>query len=101
MEEQKQQKPKIRPLKPEEGEQPPEPQRKLPRFLVRALAALVVLAAALSLAGLALLVAGGICYTGGIVFYAIKKPYMHGIWHLFVLAGSVCHFLCVLLDVIL
>ncbi len=49
MEEQKQQKPKIRPLKPEEGEQPPEPQRKLPRFLVRALAALVVLAAALSL----------------------------------------------------
>lgn len=49
MEEQKQQKPKIRPLKPEEVEQPPEPQRKLPRFLVRALAALVVLAAALSL----------------------------------------------------
>ena len=49
MEKQKQQKPKIRPLKPEEGEQPPEPQRKLPRFLVRALAALVVLAAALSL----------------------------------------------------
>ena len=49
MEKQKQQKPKIRPLKPEEVEQPPEPQRKLPRFLVRALAALVVLAAALSL----------------------------------------------------
>ncbi len=58
------------------------------------------LAAALSPAGLALLVAGGLCYTGGILFYAIKKPYMHGIWHLFVLAGSVCHFLCILWDVI-
>lgn len=58
------------------------------------------LAAALSPAGLALLVAGGLCYTGGIVFYAIHRPYMHGIWHLFVLAGSVCHYLCILLDVI-
>lgn len=58
------------------------------------------LAAALSPAGLALLVAGGLCYTGGIVFYALRRPYMHGIWHLFVLAGSVCHFLCILFDVI-
>ena len=48
MEEQKQQKPKIRPLHPQE-EQPPKPPRKLPRFLTRVLAALVVLAAALSL----------------------------------------------------
>lgn len=58
------------------------------------------LAAALSPAGLALLVAGGVCYTAGILFYAIHKPYMHGIWHLFVLAGSVCHFLCIWWDVI-
>lgn len=58
------------------------------------------LAAALSPAGLALLVAGGLCYTGGIAFYVRRKPYMHGVWHLFVLAGSVCHFLCILFDVI-
>lgn len=58
------------------------------------------LAAALSPAGLWLLVAGGVCYTAGILFYVIRKPYMHGIWHLFVLAGSVCHFLCVWWDVI-
>ena len=58
------------------------------------------LAAALSPAGLVLLVAGGICYTGGILFYKLRRPYMHGVWHLFVLADSVCHFLCVLFDVI-
>ena len=58
------------------------------------------LAAALSPAGLWLLVAGGLCYTGGIVFYSIHRPYLHGIWHLFVLAGSVCHFLCICWDVI-
>ena len=34
-----------------------------------------------------LLVSGGLCYTGGIVFFALKKPrYMHMIWHFFVLA---------------
>ena len=49
MDEQKQQKPNIHPLTPRE-EQPPKPRRKLPRFVVRTLAALVVVAAALSLA---------------------------------------------------
>ena len=40
-----------------------------------------------------LLVLGGLCYTGGIAFFAMKKPkYMHSIWHLFVLAGSVLHY---------
>ena len=40
-----------------------------------------------------LLVLGGLCYTGGITFFAMKKPkYMHSIWHLFVLAGSVLHY---------
>lgn len=42
-----------------------------------------------------LLLLGGVSYTGGIVFYAIKKRYMHSIWHLFVLMGSLLHFLCV------
>ena len=42
------------------------------------------------LTGILLLLAGGLCYTGGIAFFAMKKPrYMHSIWHLFVLAGSV------------
>lgn len=58
------------------------------------------LAAALSPVGLALLAVGGLCYTGGILFYSLRRPFMHGVWHLFVLAGSVCQFLCVLLDVV-
>ena len=55
----------------------------------------------LSLRGLILLALGGIFYTSGIVFYAQKRiQYMHSIWHLFVLAGSVCHYLSIVLDVI-
>lgn len=43
-----------------------------------------------------LLLAGGISYTGGLAFYAMKNTkYMHGVWHLFVLAGSILHYLCV------
>lgn len=55
------------------------------------------LAQALPAEGLALLVAGGVAYTGGVVFYIFDKKvrHFHGIWHLFVLAGSVCHFLCI------
>lgn len=53
-------------------------------------------------AGLWLLVAGGLCYTVGTIFYVLKKvPYMHAVWHVWVLAGSVCHFLAVLLYVII
>ncbi|MFH1093874.1 MAG: hemolysin III family protein [Candidatus Omnitrophota bacterium] len=40
---------------------------------------------------------GGLCYTLGIIFYACKKvPYFHFIWHLFVLGGSISHFLGIL-----
>lgn len=40
------------------------------------------------------LLAGGVAYTLGTIFYAIKNiPYNHAIWHLFVLTGSVLHFL--------
>ncbi len=47
--------------------------------------------------GVAYLAAGGIAYTVGILFYAIDRiPYNHAIWHLFVIAGSVCHYLAVL-----
>ncbi len=48
-------------------------------------------------AGLALLVAGGLCYTAGVLFFTAKRlRYAHAVWHLFVAAGSVCHFLAVL-----
>lgn len=47
------------------------------------------------------LMAGGLAYTVGIVFYAIEKiPYNHVIWHLFVLAGAICHFFMVFFYVI-
>ncbi len=50
--------------------------------------------------GLAWLTAGGIAYTLGIIFYALdhnnKLRHAHGIWHLFVLAGSICHFISVI-----
>ena len=47
--------------------------------------------------GLVLLIAGGLAYTVGIVFYAIEKiPYNHVIWHLFVLAGAILHFFMIL-----
>jgi hemolysin III len=39
------------------------------------------------------LLAGGACFSIGAIFYAIKSvPYFHAIWHVFVLAGSACHF---------
>ncbi|HMI58126.1 MAG TPA: hemolysin III family protein, partial [Gemmatimonadaceae bacterium] len=49
-------------------------------------------------AGLVWLIVGGLCYTGGVVFYATDRRlwYGHAIWHLFVAAGSVCHFFAVL-----
>jgi hemolysin III len=43
---------------------------------------------------------GGACYTLGVVFYLWKKlTYHHAIWHLFVLGGSICHYVAVLLAV--
>ena len=49
-------------------------------------------------AGIAWLAAGGIAYTAGIVFYALSKhvTYTHGMWHLCVMGGSVCHYIAVL-----
>lgn len=52
-------------------------------------------------AALWLLVAGGLFYTLGTVFYLWKRlPYHHAIWHLFVLGGSICHFCSVFTAVI-
>jgi hemolysin III len=54
------------------------------------------------LSGLLWLLAGGVMYTVGVVFYAWKRvPYNHAIWHGFVLAGSTCHYFAVLCSVIL
>ncbi len=63
-----------------------------------ALVAVAPLWRALTPAGFGWLAAGGALYTGGIVFYATdhKLRHGHGVWHLFVLAGSACHFFTVL-----
>ena len=58
------------------------------------------LRAALPPAGFWWLVSGGIAYTAGVVFYVLDKldwlDHAHGIWHFFVLVGSVCHFVAVI-----
>lgn len=59
------------------------------------------LVASLAPGGLILLLAGGVLYTVGIIFYSLKKiRYMHSIWHLFVLAGSILHYFSVYLYVL-
>lgn len=63
--------------------------------------ALVPLAQAVSAAGLAWLVAGGVLYTTGTLFYHRESiPYSHAIWHGFVLAGSSCHFVAVAIEML-
>jgi hemolysin III len=65
------------------------------------LVALEPLSQVLPPAGFAWLLAGGLFYTGGVIFYALDKKvrYFHNVWHLFVLAGSVSHYCAVLLYV--
>ena len=47
-------------------------------------------------AGLIWLLVGGIVYTVGVLFYALRQlAYSHAVWHLFVIGGSVCHFFAV------
>jgi hemolysin III len=59
--------------------------------------ALKPLLAVLPLSGFDWLMMGGLFYTGGVVFFAKDRiPYFHMVWHLFVLAGSVCHFIAIL-----
>jgi hemolysin III len=56
--------------------------------------------AALPEMGFFWLLSGGIAYTAGIVFYVLDElnwlMHAHGIWHLFVLTGSVCHFIAII-----
>lgn len=66
-----------------------------------AVVAVAPLWAALTASGFVGLLAGGACYTAGIYFYVHDERlrHGHGIWHLFVLAGSICHFATVALFV--
>ena len=64
--------------------------------------AMYPLVQALPVGAVVLLALGGVFYTSGIIFYVIDKrmKHAHGIWHLFVLAGSISHFLVMLLYVL-
>lgn len=59
------------------------------------------LIANLAKGGIILLASGGLAYTVGIIFYAIRKKYMHSIWHFFVLAGTILQYFAVLFYVVL
>ncbi|HEY7026348.1 MAG TPA: hemolysin III family protein [Gemmatimonadales bacterium] len=62
-----------------------------------AVVAIGPLAQALPGAGLALLLVGGLCYTGGVaLFLRDHLPYRHALWHLCVVAGSTCHYAAIL-----
>ena len=56
---------------------------------------------AVGMNGIWLLVSGGLAYTIGVIFYVLqnKIKYMHSIWHLWILVGSILHFLCIILYV--
>ncbi|MGE0356140.1 MAG: hemolysin III family protein [Burkholderiales bacterium] len=66
-----------------------------------AVIAVVPLVDALTWAGFAWVAAGGLVYTAGIVFYLYDERFrhFHGIWHLFVIAGSALHYTAILLYV--
>jgi len=75
--------------------------RWLPGVLYLALAWMIIVAIrplshSVSFAGLMWLIGGGIAYTVGMAFFSARRiPYCHFVWHLFVLAGTTCHFIAV------
>jgi hemolysin III len=80
--------------------------RVVPMIIYLVMGWLIVLAlkpllAALPRAGFIWLLTGGVFYTSGTVFYALdhRYPWMHGVWHLFVLAGSISHYVAILVYV--
>ena len=60
--------------------------------------AMKTVVAAMAPVEIALLAGGGVAYTVGILFYRSKRSYMHFVWHLFVLTGSVLQYLCIVLS---
>jgi hemolysin III len=80
--------------------------RVLPLVLYLVMGWLIVLAikpllVVLPDAGFIWLLTGGLFYTSGVLFYALdyRYPWMHGVWHLFVLAGSISHYVAILVYV--
>lgn len=80
--------------------------RVLPVLIYLVMGWLIVLAinpllAVLPRAGFVWLLTGGLFYSSGVVFYALDRhyPWMHGAWHLFVLAGSISHYVAILVYV--
>jgi hemolysin III len=73
-------------------------------YLISGLAAVLAakqIVASIPSGGLALILGGGAAYIVGLVFYAWEKlPFNHTIWHVFVMAGSVCHYLAVIFYVL-
>jgi hemolysin III len=71
----------------------------IPLYLIMGwlgIVALIDIWSSLPMGGLTWLAIGGLLYTGGVVFYVWDRlPYNHAVWHLFVLAGSGCHFAAV------
>ena len=65
------------------------------------LVALKPLLTGLPVSGFVWLLVGGLFYSGGIVFFALdtRYPWMHGLWHLCVLAGSISHYVSILVYV--
>jgi len=66
-------------------------------------AAIVPMLSAMPLPGILLLLAGGIAYTAGVVFYALGRrgKYIHGVWHIFVIMGSILQFFAILFYAVL
>jgi len=57
--------------------------------------------ASIPISGILWLLAGGLFYTFGVLFFALKRlPYSHAIWHVFVMAGSICHYFAVMFYVV-
>lgn len=68
-----------------------------------AVVAIVPIIKAVALPGLLLLVGGGVAYTAGAVFYVLgkRKKYIHSVWHLFVLLGTLLHYFSILFYILL
>jgi hemolysin III len=75
--------------------------RKISTPLYVAMGLLIVVAfrpllSAVSIPGVVWIAAGGAAYISGVGFYAWRRlPFNHGIWHLFVMAGSICHYVAI------
>jgi hemolysin III len=85
----------------------PTPKRTLSLIIYVVMGWLVLIAikpliATLPSAGLAWLATGGLLYTGGVYFFLKDEqvPHYHGVWHLFVLAGSLCQYISILFYVV-